>query len=528
MDIDVTLSGYRCFSPNYPVTLSLRGDTVALIGVNNSGKSTLLKSVYELRPLFQFFGSGQPSQLGSSLPAGSFKRPAEVADLTDLFWHFGESDLVVEILLPELKTQERNELAWKAQLRLPRAGNAWKLTFFDEGGNPINANVGTNPRGIFVGDKRVNEMCDAFKVLAECRYVPSVRHVTSYSPDAGLAAEGWYFDIYTGKPFVEAWANRQQGPSKPQNQAIREITNDIKQLFRYDDLEIHADHTGRELQVVADGKSLRLAELGTGLAQFVLLLGNIAFAKPSYVFIDEPENNLHPSLQLQFMQSIAARCGSGVVFATHSLGLARQAADRIFALTRNVDHCEMTRLEDTQDLARLVGELSFGRADSAGARGLLLVEGPTDVMTFEGLLAALNKENHFAILSLGGSGNINGNRERELEHIIAINPNVVAIIDSEKSSPEDPLNEQRKNFIAICQKLAIRHHVLEFRAIENYFPQRAITAIFPNHQYHALEPYGSRDGARQWWPKKHNWKIARAMKKSEVESTDIGQFLGSL
>lgn len=525
MDIDVTLSGYRCFSPAHPVTLALRGDTVALIGLNNSGKSTLLKSMYELRPLFKTLAEGPPSQLVQRI---SFSRPPEVGDDTELFWHFGEADVVVEVFLPESKKNNQSDLAWKAQLTLTRGANACSVTFIDEHDNPIPGHISTGTTGVFVGGKRLNEIREAFKLLSDCFYVPSVRHVTSFTPETGVGREGRFYDIYSGKSFIEAWGNRQQGSGKANTQLTREITNDIKRLFKYDDLEIQADQQRRELLITADGKSLRLGELGTGLAQFVLLLGNIAFAKPSYILIDEPESNLHPALQLQFIQSIASKARLGTVFATHSLGLARQAADRIFVLSRQQDHCEMTQLEETQNLAEVIGELSFGRADSIGTRGLLLVEGPHDIMTFEVLLAAFNKEDQYAILSLGGGGHITANRERELEHIVAISPRVVTIIDSEKSSEAEPLSGQRQNFLDTCQRLAIRSHVLERRAIENYLPQRAIDAAFPNHQYRSMTPYETRAGGEQWWPKRNNWRIARLMLKSEIEGTDLGGFLSSL
>jgi len=48
---------YRCFTDSHPARVSLGRQLVAFIGVNNSGKSTLLRSFYELRQLFGMFSS---------------------------------------------------------------------------------------------------------------------------------------------------------------------------------------------------------------------------------------------------------------------------------------------------------------------------------------------------------------------------------------------------------------------------------------------------------------------------------------
>lgn len=77
MQIDITIKNYRCFSEEHPVHLTLKPGTLALVGVNNSGKSSLLKLFYELRPVFMKLNEGvhvmqsllNGDQLDYSLPA---------------------------------------------------------------------------------------------------------------------------------------------------------------------------------------------------------------------------------------------------------------------------------------------------------------------------------------------------------------------------------------------------------------------------------------------------------------------------
>jgi len=57
--------------------------------------------------------------------------------------------------------------------------------------------------------------------------------------------------------------------------------------------------------------------------------------RPStFILIDEPELSLHPSLQLDFIDALSSYASQGVIFATHSLGLARTAAEYSYALRK--------------------------------------------------------------------------------------------------------------------------------------------------------------------------------------------------
>src|SRR5260370_42397480 len=110
----------------------------------------------------------------------------------------------------------------------------------------------------------------------------------------------------------------------------------------------------QDILVVGNGKSLRLSDLGSGFSQFIVLLGNIAFREPTWVLLDEPELNLHPALQLEFLQAAAARATEGVVFATHSLALARQAAERIYTFSQVSGETLVNPLDSTTNLTVII------------------------------------------------------------------------------------------------------------------------------------------------------------------------------
>jgi ABC-type cobalamin/Fe3+-siderophores transport system ATPase subunit len=531
MDIDVTFKGYRCFSPESPATVSFRSDIAALVGVNNSGKSTLLKAFYELRPTFDSLLKSEMLQqavmggINLVLPAGS-------GDASGLFWHFGSgnSDIEIEIALPDGKASGSN---WKLSIAIVRQGRRVSVLLHDLAGVPVprtpgawRFSDGADPQKNGVNFGTFNEMFSALRTLRNCVYYPSVRHVSPFTPDNLPDAK--YYDAFVGKTFVQQWALSQQGTSKESTEKMDAIVEDLRRIFRFKRLVVQADTNNRDLLVVADGRSSLLSELGTGFAQFVLLLGNLGLCSPSYVLIDEPETNLHPSLQLDFLNSIVARASEGIFFATHNLGLARQAADRIFALTPGDTTYTLSSFYQTPDLAKLIGELSFGRSDFSPARKLLLVEGQTDVLTFQNLLAVFGREHEFAIISLNGEAGINSGRLAELEHMCALGIDVRAVIDSERATPNAAIARNRAEFAATCGNLGISCQTLQRRAIENYFSQRAIDEALGPGRFRALGPFEDLGNVPNHWPKKKNWRIARATRKDEIEVTDLGKLLASL
>jgi hypothetical protein len=53
MSFELTIRNYRCFQE--PVTLSIDAHLTALIGINNSGKSSILRFFFEFRSIFERF-----------------------------------------------------------------------------------------------------------------------------------------------------------------------------------------------------------------------------------------------------------------------------------------------------------------------------------------------------------------------------------------------------------------------------------------------------------------------------------------
>lgn len=140
-------------------------------------------------------------------------------------------------------------------------------------------------------------------------------------------------------------------------------------------------------------------------------------------------------------------------------------------------------------------------------------------------LRMIKKDHRVLLIPLGGGSLINANREHELFELKRIPAsNFYALIDSEKESEGAPLSSDHQGFCEVCSRAEIDCHVLDRRAFEHYLTEPAIQAE-KGTAYRALSPYEKRETVAPIWAKQENWRIARRMDFSDIEATDLGQFL---
>ncbi|MCH8964508.1 MAG: hypothetical protein IIB58_06070 [Planctomycetes bacterium] len=254
---------------------------------------------------------------------------------------------------------------------------------------------------------------------------------------------------------------------------------------------------------------------------------NAAVQRPEYSLIDEPELNLHPSLQVDFLTTLGRVAKSGVFFATHSVGLARAVADRIYVVEQSEGRSTVRPWDSVPHLSELLGSLNYSSYQQIGFSKVLLVEGPTDVRTVQQFLRFYKKEHQVVLLPLCGDSLINAKCQAQLEEIKRITEDVFALVDSEKESEAAELKPSRQGFVEACEKAGINIHVTKFRATENYFTAEAIQKVM-TEKHRALKPFERLKDVDPHWNKNENWRIAWEMSRSDLRGTDLGDFLDAL
>ena len=94
--LSIKIKNYRCFTDNSPLVIELGQGFTALVGPNNSGKSSVLKFFYELRD--QWSQLTDPAQILQLLSGGTIGSAFnEVYDQQEVFSDSNVRPMVVEI-----------------------------------------------------------------------------------------------------------------------------------------------------------------------------------------------------------------------------------------------------------------------------------------------------------------------------------------------------------------------------------------------------------------------------------------------
>lgn len=524
----LTLRNYRCFDWHHPAILEFGNGFAALVGTNNSGKTSALRAVFELRHLFEIF-----SQLPNNL--NNF-RPQGITDIAELSNDADPGRFQIEIELVEHR-HPRSHLHLEATAITFEFRNSSleivKLKAIDPEGltvhldkpNPIIISLGGS-----LGWKCDDQLFDISALngfasdLYQSKYFPAFRNAIN-------EGAGKYYDLPVGTALVATWDQWKAGSQRAHKIAISRVEREIAELLGFKSLQINADQTGKTLDVIIDDRPQKLYEVGAGVAQLIIVLAAALINKPPYILIDEPELSLHPALQLNFLATLGSYAQKGVLYSTHSISLARSSAQRIYAVKKiGNGSSQMHPFGDSAiNFGGWLGELSYSSRIELGCDGVLLVEGPTEVMCFQEFLRKLGKDHKYVLLQLGGSSLIRGGVTPHLSEITRIiDPSKIHVfIDSEKDAADAPLATDRTAFVEDCKSIGIKVHVSERKATDNYFESNGIQkALGP--EYNPLEPYQKLKVSPKPWHKSDNWRIARETSFDDIRDTDLGQFLSAL
>jgi hypothetical protein len=503
--VSLELQGYR--NIREPVKLLLGDGNVALIGPNNAGKSNVLRFIFEFRAVF----TGLEGQIGNPQVNNAVQG---LSDPREYFSRPGGPDFRCRITVGG--PLNPNELRTIELTCSREPGASPQPHGHYEDGEVISAKDG-QPAGARPSADH-SRMSKALEMLRGSRYYGAARtSVATYG-------SGEHFDLKAGSALIGLWDTWRRGTSLFEDDRARWITEQLKEVFGFEDLSINSNQQGNDLLFEFNGHRQRLSELGFGISQFFTVLLNAARDRPTILMIDEPESNLHASLQLKFFNALNTYCDS-VLCSTHSIGLAKQVANRIYSFVPTPTGVRVRDFADPAYLPSQLGELSFSAQREVGYERVLLVEGPTDIQVFQSILQTLGYGSKVVLLNLGGSSNVTARVRPQLEELLRLvrfdkdHPQLAAIVDSERSS-ESSRNERVEGFAHVLADLEVPCHVLERRAIENYFTSTQLNAARVR-----LGPIGPYEPLPQNWDKGANFKIASQMTRNEVEDCDFGRFL---
>lgn len=523
MKIQLTIKNYRCFVE--PATIEIKPGFTAFVGLNNAGKSTLMRFLLEFRNLFKVIGNN--GNFHKSLYTRDQKTsPLHTLDPDEVFSNLNDQGIEFWFDFSYNPRERHEHSLTKALFRINRNLEWHCQLFIGEDQVSIQQNNFEFDNTLLTWQQNPRKSVELGILFKLAKNLSNTLYIGPFRNTINIGTRDNYLDIQIGEAFIKQFRILKTGNDKSSNASINKLTQDIQQIFGFTSLEISPSSDDQSLHITVNGKPYKQHELGSGIQQFILVLANATIKRPNYLFIDEPELNLHPSLQLDFLTTLASYTSEGVFFSTHSLGLARSAAGTVYTVNKISDgNSKVTHLAATPRLPEFLGEMNFSSHKELGFEKILLVEGSSEVTVMQQILRKMGKDHKIMILSL--SGRINGEMGAELEEVLRINTEVAAIIDSELTSEVEALAMSRQSFIDLCKKMNIPCHVLHKRATENYFPDHIVKEVFGD-KYRALTDYEKLDEAEPNWSKNLNWKLANAMSLEELLTNDFGDFLNKL
>jgi hypothetical protein len=250
----------------------------AILGPNNSGKSSALRSVYELRNLFLNPLACLQETTGFRLNTGLLG----VSDISELANDDDPHRFRVAVELPAPTQFDNPEYFVATQvhyefvihdnvfrpIKVVAARSNGDITSLDEHAirsvvAPQVAPTFAYKSGQTVDYSGINAFCVK---LGQSRYFPAFRNAIN----EGAAT---YYDIPVGTALVAAWDSWKAGNNRTQKMVISRVEREIASLLGFRSLQINADQSNKTLDVIINDKPHKLYEIGAGVAQLIITFG---------------------------------------------------------------------------------------------------------------------------------------------------------------------------------------------------------------------------------------------------------------
>lgn len=269
------------------------------------------------------------------------------------------------------------------------------------------------------------------------------------------------------------------------SQDYREIVREIEHYFP-DITSVESDRTEEDIATLTYteyGSTLDILYSGSGLKHFIDVLVKTVVSKADVVLLDEPEMGLHPDLQRQFIEYLHKLCereGIQVFMATHSPVLLNYADVVTYHRVVNREGDRSVLPVPGEAIHTLLSDLGIRPSDVFNQDICLMVEGASEVVFFEHVIRTLYEDAFanigIAVLQYAGSaadGIISGHID--VSNIVPAQEYTYWIRDREKP-PSGPPSSNATKFRNALDGQGLTCRILKKREIEYYYPESVLVA----------------------------------------------------
>ncbi len=451
------------------------GPVGALIGKNNAGKSNIFKLI--------------STAAKSGGDAGQVTDPNTLM-LGHATWHGGFGHQPCEVTLRlRFSAPEIPELLARPNppgALLDADGTAILSTRFDPSQRSALI-VGLDPSGSEMVSLLPERKTLATFVGEKLLYLQSQRHIKDEQPVQGASEYSPPLPSNYDGYGLKQWLNYVLTPRTAQDRATRAaLMDDLANVEGFDQIRLaiqSSRRAGLDLIVTEGdgGYASRLEECGTGIQTVLIVLCGLLMYHGQVVLVDDADNNLHPSVQSDFIRVAGRRAatnGGQLLFTTHAPAmLSALTSDQIFEVRKENTSSTISMIgRDATSLVAVLRGLGYTPGMLRMASVLVFAEGSSDIAAFTAWWETLFGSPPgptVVFLPAGGTGNA---LQLKREALSALGRAVFVILDSDRRSRRDrPSAESQRIISQLGTSADVR--VLARRCLESYFTQEAVAKI---------------------------------------------------
>jgi len=482
----IKIKNYMCFGDNPQGLDSIKPINI-IIGRNNSGKSRLLDLIaFSIAPknLKDQSSGGKPSGILMTLPLTEseikrvFPENTSGGIIGGNFWDFGKKFVGKMITISISEESQRRFISTDPPLGL-KSGNEFE--------DPL-AKVVRNP---FAAKK--------------FRKIQAERDI---KPDASSVGREVNEDGNGATNNVDLFINDKNYSRDLVTQTLLEDLNSIVEPdMHFEDVTVRRDSQNNtwEIFLKEKGKGLiPLSRSGSGLKTILLVLINILLIPEkekiglyNYFFaFEELENNLHPAIQRRlfaYIRTVALNKKAHFIITTHSNividQFSRDPLAQIYHVLHNQNESKVIPVKTYVEACGVLDDLDIRASDLLQSNGLIWVEGPSDRIYLTKFIelwseGEIHEGTHYQCVFYGGrllahlSSEMPGTDIDNLIKILLTNRNAMMLIDSDKKSEDDDINDTKKRMLKEITSAGGICWITKGKTIENYIPSNAISSLF--------------------------------------------------
>lgn len=475
---DIKVSGWRSFSPEYPITTQNLGHVNLLIGANNVGKSNLGRFLVKLRDCLQDFRNVQPwdSSTNSNTANAevSWARPLSInfpleeidcwlRDSKDIELKAEIGVFVDALGLPVSCPSFMMDCdVIKSLIEIRKIEGKWLMSIVPIATNGKQLIIRNDSYKLLQEDGTYTEQVTSSHThrglaLAVCRCLAN--SIIEIKPLRDPSRKSNYNNKSTdGGNIIEMLKEKQN--DKNQQGFWTEYRNDLENWFAIllgeQQIRIEIKDVDFGIELIRNGKRLHceLPDLGAGVSEILMLLAYLRLhhQQSFCVVVDEPEAHLHPGAVVELANIITKNIPSHqLIITTHSTTLIDAVTPnwRTFRVRRDYhDGTVFEKLDTNHNKLSLLADLGIRPSQLFLARVALWVEGPSDIHYWLALLHEADEKlingRDFSFITYGGASSSHLDFDASEDEVVTkimrvlkVSHRAVIICDRDRNYNED-------------------------------------------------------------------------------------------